>query len=93
MSYSNVFVNYEHLQAVNTSLVLYLTFMAILGRYKQFHRILDRTVRLSHFPYLDKFLRLFLKVYIFKIDRYIASWLLWMIVIMTILFCLMKCFH
>ena len=59
MSYSNVFVNYEHLQAVNTSSVLFLAFMAILGRYKQLHRILDRTAVLSHFPYLDKFLCLF----------------------------------
>ena len=36
---------------------------------------------LSYFPFLDKFLNLFLEAYILK---FTCSWVLWMIVIMTI---------
>ena len=43
---------------------------------------LDWTTGLSHFPFLDKFLYLFLEAYIFL--KFTSIWLLWMIVIMTI---------
>ena len=41
---------------------------------------LDWTTGLSYFPFLDKFLNLFLEAYVF-LNLHVASWLPWMIVI------------
>ena len=48
---------------------------------------LDWNTRLSYFPFLDKFLHLFIERSLKQqIATYIAGWLLWIDVIMTIVF-------
>ena len=51
------------------------------------NRILDWTTGLSYFPFLVKFLHLFLE------EAYVFIWLLWVIVVMSQYSYLLQCFH
>ena len=80
---------------VNRSLTLLCNFFVIFKLFQIdgcIHSV-DWTTGLSYFPFLHKFLCLFLESSLHFYNLRTSTWLLWMIIIMTIVSCLLQCFQ